>query len=71
MFDVEEKIHEYLSAGVELVWLVSPKSRSVTVYRLHGKTEHFEKDDIVTGEAVIPELQFQVSAIFPDLDSVL
>jgi Uma2 family endonuclease len=69
MFDLEEKIQEYLAAGVELVWMISPKSRSVTAYRPHGRREAFELGDVVTGESVLPGLQFHVSELFPKLQS--
>jgi len=71
IFEVDEKIQDYLSAGVELVWLINPKTRSLTVYRLRGKRAYFEGDEILTGENVLPELQFPVSSIFPDVNTVL
>jgi Uma2 family endonuclease len=65
VFELEEKIQEYLSAGVELVWLFSAKSKSVTVYRLHGKTERYEVDSAISGESVLPGFEFKLSEIFP------
>jgi Uma2 family endonuclease len=31
--EIEEKVLDYLNAGVRLVWVVEPRTRSVTVYR--------------------------------------
>jgi Uma2 family endonuclease len=30
--DVHDKMHEYLAAGVRLVWLVDPRAQRITVY---------------------------------------
>jgi Uma2 family endonuclease len=71
LYDVEEKIEEYLAAGVELVWMISPKSRSITVYRLHGKAERFDGGALAGGEAVLPGFEIRVSELFPDKKTVL
>lgn len=44
--DVQDKVIDYLTAGAERVWVVRPKSRSVTVY--HGDSAR-----ILTGAAVL------------------
>src|SRR6516164_2607030 len=31
--EVDEKVEEWLAAGVQLVWVVSPRLRTVTVHR--------------------------------------
>lgn len=71
LYDVEEKIEEYLTAHVELVWMISPKSRTVTVYRLHGKSERFEDDATLTGESVLPGFEVRLSELFPNKNVVL
>src|SRR5688572_17496713 len=34
--DVDEKIAEYLQAGIELVWIVNPQIRTIRVHRANG-----------------------------------
>src|SRR5437868_8456946 len=35
-WEVREKVEEYLAAGVRLVWVVDPKTRSIEVFRGDG-----------------------------------
>jgi Uma2 family endonuclease len=62
---VREKIREYIAAGVPLVWLVDPETRTVTVYtgRLRG-TELDESDQLDGGE-VVPGFSCKVGDLFP------
>ncbi|MBI2766736.1 MAG: Uma2 family endonuclease [Chloroflexi bacterium] len=48
--EVSEKVLEYLGAGSERVWLVRPRSRSVTVYRPGGDAHVFTGDDTLTSD---------------------
>jgi Uma2 family endonuclease len=51
--EVEEKVAEWLRAGTRLVWVVSPKLRTVTVYRsLSDVVTLTEKDQLDGGEVV-------------------
>ena len=67
-YDVEEKVEEYLGAGVRLIWVVSPEARAVYVYRLvaspGGKGTFLQSDDTITGEDVIPGFSSTVSRFF-------
>jgi Uma2 family endonuclease len=46
-----EKLAEYLGAGIPLVWIVYPKSRTVTMYRSLD-----EPPDVLKQDAVIENL---------------
>jgi Uma2 family endonuclease len=70
-YDVEEKVEEYRSAGVRLVWVASPKSRSITVYRLDGTDDHFGVDALLTGESVVPGFEVRVEDLFPNKADVI
>jgi Uma2 family endonuclease len=61
---VRAKIAEYIAAGVRLVWLVDPETRTVLEYRgsLHG-TEYDEAETI-TGADVLPEFTCRVADFF-------
>ncbi len=69
-YDVEEKVQEYLDAGVRLVWVASPKSRSVVTYRVGRNELHFGPPDVLTAEDVIPGFSVIVSDLFPSRHSV-
>jgi Uma2 family endonuclease len=63
--DIEEKVDEYLRAGARLVWVVSPKLRSVTIYRPTGNPQVLRETDELSGEDVMPGFACRVSEIFP------
>jgi Uma2 family endonuclease len=67
-YEVEEKVNEYLQAGVPLIWVVYPPTRTVKVYRQPssalGKASEFSADETVTGEEVLPGLSSRVSEFF-------
>ena len=64
-YDVDRKVDEYLGAGVRLVWIVNPRSRSADVYRSDGSTARLRGDDELSGEDVVPGFRCALRAIFP------
>jgi Uma2 family endonuclease len=62
--DVDEKVQEYLEAGVPLVWVVSPETRSVLAYRADGSSSRLREQEELRGEDVLPGFRCQVSEIF-------
>ncbi|MFQ5734781.1 MAG: Uma2 family endonuclease [Planctomycetaceae bacterium] len=63
--DLDRKIDEYLKAGVALIWVVNPQTRTVTVYRRDGTTARCRNGDELTGDDVLPGFRSAVSAFFP------
>ena len=61
---IADKIGEFLDCGVPLVWLVDPKSRTVTVYRSLTDTKLLRATDTIDAEPVLPGFSVQVSAFF-------
>ena len=64
--DVLAKIDEYQSAGVPLIWVVNPESRTVRPYLLNGSAPVFRVGDTLTGGEVLPGFECPVAAIFED-----
>jgi len=62
--DYEEKVAEYLSWGVRLIWLVDPNTRTVTVIRANGERQTLSEKDVLTGEDVVPGFKIRVKRIF-------
>ncbi|HWE04461.1 MAG TPA: Uma2 family endonuclease [Tepidisphaeraceae bacterium] len=52
--ELEEKIEDYFSAGVKIVWAVNPKFRWVRVHRLDAPLAEFRETDTLTAEPVLP-----------------
>jgi Uma2 family endonuclease len=63
--EVDEKVTEYLAAGVQLVWIVHPKRREVHVYRPSGRHEILSSDAEIADEAVLPGFRCKVEEFFP------
>jgi len=61
---VEEKVAEYLAADVRLVCVVSPKTKSVHVYRPGNEVLRLSGDDELSGADVLPGFALKVSELF-------
>jgi Uma2 family endonuclease len=66
-YEVEEKVAEYRSAGVRLVWIVSPPTRTVLIRRLDGSCAEVGENGELSGEDVLPGFRCPVSALFQTL----
>lgn len=63
-YDVDEKVEDYLRAGVSLVWVVNPKTRTVVVHRRQGIGAVLREDDELSGEDVLPGFRCRVGELF-------
>jgi Uma2 family endonuclease len=64
LFDVEEKVDEWLAAGVAMVWVVNPKRKTVTVYRSPTSSTILTVNDELDGQDVVPGFRCRVSDLF-------
>ena len=64
VYDVLEKVLEYLDAGTQMVWVVEPIFKTVTVYRSPNNIKILTLNDILTGEEVVEGFQCTVAEIF-------
>lgn len=64
VLEVEEKIADWLRAGVRVAVTVNPQSRSVTVYRQAGKIVRLDEDDELDLSDVVVDFRCRVSEIF-------
>lgn len=62
---VEEKVREYLAAGVQLVWVAYPPTRTVHAFRSDGTSDVFDETGTLSGGDAAPGLAIPVAAIFP------
>lgn len=62
--EVTRKITDYLKTGVDLVWLIDPEDRAVTVYRRDRGPERVEADEELIGDEVLPGLDCRVAEFF-------
>ena len=61
---VEEKAFIYLEAGTQLVWVLMPRSKTVTIYRSETEITLLTRNDTLTGENVIEGFSCQVATLF-------
>ncbi len=62
--DLEEKLDEYLRAGVRLVWVVYVQTRNVWAYRPDGTAKRYRSGDLLPGEDVLPGFAVPVAELF-------
>jgi Uma2 family endonuclease len=63
--DVEQKRVQYLEAGVPLLWVIYPLTRTVHVYGKGGLVEVLAEGDTLTGGSVLPGFAVPVASLFP------
>jgi Uma2 family endonuclease len=61
---VTRKITDYLKNGVDLVWLIDPEDRTVTVYRRERGQYLLKEDGELTGDDVLPDFRCKVADFF-------
>ncbi|MFN0088496.1 MAG: Uma2 family endonuclease [Blastocatellia bacterium] len=64
VFDVDEKVEEWLASGVRLVWVVNPKRRTVAVYHSLMDVKILSENDDLEGEDVVPGFRHRIADIF-------
>lgn len=64
--EVEKKVMEWLEFGTRLVWVVSSKLHTVTVYRSLTDIVVLTERDMLDGGDVVPGFRFAVAAIFAE-----
>ena len=61
---IREKVREYLSNGVRLIWIVDPGDRTVTVYSGKNRGIVYEDTDTLEGRDILPGFACKVSDLF-------
>ena len=61
--EVLDKVGEYLDAGVRLVWVVDPESRTATRYRSLSDVKVLTAGDDLDGEDVLPGFRCPLAEI--------
>jgi Uma2 family endonuclease len=59
-----QKVEDYLAAGVRVVWVTDPRSRTVTAYRRGQEPQVFQESDTLVVEDIIPGFKLSVEEIF-------
>lgn len=66
--EMDRKVAEYFQYGTQAVWLVDPKTRTVTVYSSVDRFETLSENDVLSGGSVLPGFALEVRKLFGELD---
>jgi Uma2 family endonuclease len=61
---VRRKVEHYLKAGVEVVWVVEPTAKTVTVHAANGDVAACGMADVLTLPTIIPDFSLAVADVF-------
>ena len=64
--EVTQKLREYFSIGVRLIWVADPESRTVYAYRSMTDIREFAVNDELPGDDVLPGFSVKVAELFED-----
>ncbi len=64
--EIEGKISDYLKAGVRLIWVVDPPSKTIRVIRSDRSCAILTLEDSLSGDDVIPGFECSVQAVFEE-----
>lgn len=66
--DVEEKVAQYIRAGIRLIWIVYPSTRTVRVHRPRssplGPVSELSEGEAIEGEDVVPGFSCPIAKFF-------
>lgn len=66
VFEIEEKVADWLDAGSEQVWVLSPELQTVTRYRSRTEVSVLTRKDNLSGDTLISGFQLPVAEIFAE-----
>jgi Uma2 family endonuclease len=61
---IRRKVEHYLKAGVEVVWIVEPELKSITIHRPNGDPATLSTDGVLTLESIIPDFALPLADVF-------
>lgn len=61
---IEKKVADYRSAGVKLIWNISPATKTVLIRRLDGTCAELDEAGELSGEDVLPGFTCKVAELF-------
>jgi Uma2 family endonuclease len=68
--EMSRKRREYFQAGVELVWMVDHRNRTITVYKTSESFEVIREGERIDASPVLPGWSFSLSELFSKLDEI-
>jgi Uma2 family endonuclease len=66
IYDLDEKLRDYRSAGIPLTWVLNPDQRSVRVYENGRIKAELEGQEELRADPVLPGFCIKVDELFPE-----
>jgi Uma2 family endonuclease len=66
--EMSRKRREFFHAGVELIWMIDPRSRTVAVFESSEKLTMFDEFGVLSGGNVLPGWSVDLEKLFARLD---
>jgi Uma2 family endonuclease len=66
--EMQRKLRDYFLAGVRLVWLIYPKTRTAEAYTSPEDVRQIGKDQLLDGGTVIPGYRLPLARIFEHIE---
>jgi len=63
--DVDAKAHDYIAAGTQLVWVINPRWRNVTIYQADRTVRVVAETEVLTAPELLPGFSCRVADLFP------
>jgi Uma2 family endonuclease len=67
--DIEDKIELFIGAGTQLIWIVDPEKRTVTIHRANGSYSRLRDPAELSGEDVLPGFHVALADFLPRVTS--
>ncbi|MBM3128323.1 MAG: Uma2 family endonuclease [Chloroflexi bacterium] len=64
--ELTQKLREYFSIGVRLVWVADPEAEIVYAYRALTDVREFRAGDLLPGDEVLPDFSVPVASLFEE-----
>jgi Uma2 family endonuclease len=62
--ELQEKINDYLTHGVQLIWIIYPRTRTAQVHRPNQPTQTIPPTGSLTGENLLPGYEVKLADLF-------
>ncbi len=64
--EMETKLEEYFTIGVNVVWIADPKTHCIYVYRSTTNVQQLNVDDVLMGDDILPGFSVKVTDLYED-----
>ena len=60
----QQRVRDYLAAGVSLVWAIDPHRRTAAAYDADGRVQHYRENDVLDASEVVPGFRLALHELF-------